>query len=81
MTRCVPVTVETLSNDQIADLRKIKADPRHRLPPIRRRMFLRLRLILPAESTPAPSERRRQRKPKRVHKLTDVGMKVLGAAL
>lgn len=79
MTRYAIASLESLRPEHVDDLRKLSADPSHYLLPIRRRMYLRLQLINPCSQKPSPSEKRRRSKPKRVHTLTDAGMRAIGA--
>ena len=73
MGRCHATTVLSMTPEQIADLRRLVDDPYHALPPMRRKLLLRLRLIAPCKSLPTPSERRRARPPKRLYVLTELG--------
>jgi len=74
MGRPFATTIASLEPGHIADLRKLMENPNHALPPIRRRMFLRLQLIAPCKSQPRPTENKKYaRRQKRPYELTELG--------
>jgi len=79
MKRIVELTVDTLRAEHLADLRLLHANPRFPLQPQRRKVFVRLGLIRPAEPPRAPREGRGN-PPRRAHVLTLLGEQQIEAA-
>lgn len=79
MGRDFEMTVDQLEPGHIADLRKLRDDPQFKLHPVRRRMYLRLKLINPCKSMPPPQSRMLRKPKRRQHTLTEIGMAIAGA--
>lgn len=73
------LTADTLSDEHIAELAALQANPRKALQPQRRQLYKRLQLIRATEPPRPPRETRgRQRAPRpRAHVLTEAGLRVV----
>lgn len=73
------ITADTLSPEQLADLRQLHANARFPLQAQRRKAFMRAGLIKPSEAPRQPLKFR-GRQPVRAHVLTELGERAIKAA-
>lgn len=74
-------TIESLTNDQLADLRALATNPRHPMVASRIAVFRSLGLITPSEPARPPRDSRARRAPpRRAFNLTDLGLQVISQA-